>query len=66
VNDAGQLVNPMFLDIVARLMPYYWIRLLGGVLYLTGMLMFLFNLLKTIRGSGKATSIEGPSPVPAV
>ena len=30
MNDAGQLVNPIFLDIVTRLMPYYWMRLLGG------------------------------------
>ena len=36
-NDTGQLANPIFLDIVHRLMPYYWIRFLGGMLYLTGM-----------------------------
>jgi cytochrome c oxidase cbb3-type subunit I/II len=65
VNDAGQLANPIFLDIVNRLMPYYWMRLLGGSLYLIGMLMFVFNLLKTIAGSGTATSKEMPVPAPA-
>ena len=65
LNDAGQLANPIFLDIVNRLMPYYWMRLLGGSLYLIGMLMFVFNLLKTIAGSGQATSKETPTPAPA-
>ena len=66
INEAGQLANPIFLDIVTRLMPYYWIRVLGGTLYLAGMLLFLFNLLKTIYGSGEATSKEAPTPAPAV
>jgi cbb3-type cytochrome oxidase subunit 1 len=66
INEGGQLVNPIFLDIVHRLMPYYWMRFLGGTLYLTGMLLFLFNLLKTIKGSGAVTSKEVPTPVPAV
>jgi cbb3-type cytochrome oxidase subunit 1 len=66
VNEAGQLANPIFLDIVNRLMPYYWMRLLGGVLYLAGMVMFIFNLLKTISGSGAEASKEAPTPAPAV
>ena len=66
LNDAGQLANPIFLDIVHRLTPYYWMRVLGGTLYLVGMVMFLFNLLKTIRKSGAAASEETPAPIPAV
>ena len=61
----SNLQNPFFLDIVNRLMPYYWMRLLGGSLYLIGMLMFVFNLLKTIAGSGQAVSREAPTPAPA-
>jgi cytochrome c oxidase cbb3-type subunit I/II len=66
VNDAGQLANPIFLDIVNRLMPYYWMRLLGGTLYLAGMLMFIFNLMKTIWASGEPASEQEPEPAPAV
>ena len=65
VNDAGQLANPIFLDIVHRLMPYYWMRLLGGTLYLVGMLMFIFNLLKTIRGSDVRATGKSPAPASA-
>jgi cytochrome c oxidase cbb3-type subunit I/II len=61
INDNGQLANPIFLDIVFRLAPFYWLRLLGGLLYLTGMLMLLWNFIRTIRGpetgySGKPVS----------
>jgi cbb3-type cytochrome c oxidase subunit I len=65
LNSGGQLQNPIFLDIVNRLMPYYWIRLLGGVLYLTGAVMFLFNLVVTIRGAAKESSPEVPVPASA-
>ena len=66
VNESGQLANPIFLDIVNRLMPYYWMRLLGGVLYLTGMVMFLFNVVKTIKGPERTASSGAPDPAPAV
>jgi cytochrome c oxidase cbb3-type subunit I/II len=65
LNESGQLANPIFLDIVHRLMPYYWMRVLGGTLYLTGMVMFLFNVVKTIRGPERVAAVEAPSPVPA-
>ena len=66
LNEAGQLANPIFLDIVNRLMPYYWMRVLGGVLYLVGMLMFFFNVWKTIRLSKNGALVEAPEPAPAV
>jgi cytochrome c oxidase cbb3-type subunit I/II len=65
VNESGQLVNPIFLDIVNRLMPYYWMRVLGGTLYLVGMVLFLFNVLKTIKGPERGAVTEAPSPAPA-
>ena len=66
LNETGQLQNPIFLDIVFRLQPYYWMRLLGGALYLTGMVMFAFNIVKTIKGTGRAASSAAPTPAPAV
>jgi cytochrome c oxidase cbb3-type subunit 1 len=30
--------------------PFYMIRVLGGVLYLTGALIMVYNFWKTIRG----------------
>jgi len=50
LNDAGQLANPLFIDITARLQPFLWLRLLGGTMYLTGAIMMAHNFWKTIRG----------------
>ncbi len=66
VTDTGQLANPIFLDIVHRLMPYYWMRVLGGALYLTGMGMFLINLLATLRGAAREAPSRASAPAPAV
>ena len=56
VGDQGQLVYPNFLDTVVRLMPFYWIRVVGGLMYLTGVLLMWFNLFKTIRGEAPASA----------
>ncbi len=43
----GRLEYPAFIETVMRLMPMYWVRVAGGALYLTGMVLFGYNLLKT-------------------
>ena len=42
--------------------PYYIIRLLGGVLYLSGMLIMAYNIFRTIAG---ARPVEAAIPAPA-
>jgi cytochrome c oxidase cbb3-type subunit 1 len=39
-----------FVEGVVAVHPYYVIRMLGGVLFLTGALMMAFNLIMTVRG----------------
>jgi len=51
IDEAGQLRYPSFIDTVQELMPFYWIRLVGGSAYLTGMLMCCFNLVMTARNT---------------
>jgi cytochrome c oxidase cbb3-type subunit I/II len=63
-QQTGLLQYPAFLDIVNRLMPYYWIRVLGGTMYLVGMIMLAINYVKTIRGPETAAAAV-PSPAPA-
>ncbi|KAB7648668.1 cytochrome-c oxidase, cbb3-type subunit I [Polymorphobacter fuscus] len=45
----GYLVNS-FAEVVAAMHPMYLIRAAGGVLYLTGALIFAFNIAMTIAG----------------
>ncbi len=46
VDEYGNLVYS-FIDTVTALHPYYAIRALGGLLFLTGMFMFAYNFFKT-------------------
>jgi cytochrome c oxidase cbb3-type subunit I len=51
INADGTLTYT-FVESVKAKQPYYMIRLLGGVLYLSGMVIMLWNVLKTAT-SGK-------------
>lgn len=53
----GFLVYPTFLDTVTQLIPMYITRAVGGVLYFTGAVIMVFNLIKTIK-TGQVTENE--------
>jgi len=46
IDGNGVLVYD-FVETVTRLMPFYWIRVLGGSLYITGTVMCAINLVMT-------------------
>ena len=48
-DDTGHLQYPDFLETVTRLVPMYWVRALGGSLYISGVLLGAYNLFKTWR-----------------
>ena len=48
-DETGRLAYPDFVETVLKLMPMYWMRALGGTLYIAGMLMFGWNILMTWR-----------------
>ncbi|MCS6967990.1 MAG: cytochrome-c oxidase, cbb3-type subunit I [Cytophagales bacterium] len=51
-NAEGMLQYPNFIETVNAVIPMYAMRAVGGLLYLTGVLMMTFNLAMTaIRGS---------------
>jgi cytochrome c oxidase cbb3-type subunit I/II len=62
VDDAGNLVYPNFLDTVISLRPFYWIRLVGGLLYLSGVVLMAVNFLLTIRSSVAIAASAAPQP----
>lgn len=47
-NPDGTLTYGNFLETVTQIMPMYWMRAIGGTLYLTGMLVLVYNIAKTI------------------
>lgn len=48
-NDLGTLQYPNFLETVLQIVPMYIIRAIGGTLYLTGVVLMIYNLVKTIK-----------------
>ena len=54
-NGGTELVYPQFLDTLDSIMPLMMIRTFGGLLYLTGHIIMIYNLFRTIR-SGKAVN----------
>jgi cytochrome c oxidase cbb3-type subunit 1 len=60
VNPDGTLTYT-FVESTAASMPFYWIRLCGGLLYLSGMLVMAYNAWKTAVGR-EATD----APIPAL
>ena len=45
----GFLKYPNFLETVTQLIPLYALRSLGGLLYLTGFIVMIYNLIKTAK-----------------
>jgi len=62
-NPDGTLVYT-FVESVKATFPYYVIRLLGGLLYLGGMLIMAWNVVMTVR-AGRATAVPIPRVVAA-
>lgn len=48
-GEDGYLVYA-FAEVVSAMKPYYVIRMLGGLFYLTGALVMAWNIFKTIKG----------------
>jgi cytochrome c oxidase cbb3-type subunit I/II len=51
-NPDGTLVYGNFLETVSEIIPMYWMRAIGGTLYLIGMLILVYNIIMTVRKSG--------------
>lgn len=45
----GTLQYGNFLETVTQIIPMYWMRAIGGTLYLVGVLVLVYNIVKTIK-----------------
>ena len=61
-DEFGSLAY-QFIDTVTVLVPYYWIRAVGGALYFIGLVMFVYNVLKSVN-SGRSIAEEPRSASP--
>jgi cytochrome c oxidase cbb3-type subunit 1 len=63
INADGTLTYT-FVESVKATYPFYVIRMAGGLLYLTGMVIMLWNVVKTAT-SGNTVSVAIPAPAHA-
>lgn len=64
IGENGQLVYPDFVETVMRIVPLYYVRFAGGVLFLTGFLLLIYNVWITIARAPKgerAIAVEVPA-----
>ncbi|MAY23149.1 MAG: cytochrome C oxidase Cbb3 [Flavobacteriaceae bacterium] len=54
-NPDGTLTYGNFLETVSEIIPMYWMRAIGGSLYIVGMIMLVVNIIITIRKGSKVT-----------
>ena len=58
-GEGGGLMYPSFVETVIALRPMYWMRLVGGTLYLVGFVMCAWNIWKTAKaGSPVDVTVE--------
>jgi len=57
-DESGRLQYPDFVETVVQILPFYHIRLIGGLLYVAGVLMCGYNVLRTISAAPKVLEDE--------
>jgi len=61
-QPGGGLEYPNFIETLVKLEPMYWTRLVGGSLYVIGLIMMTWNLIMTARlGTATETTVEVPA-----
>lgn len=58
----GFLQYPIFLETVVQIIPMYGIRVLGGLLYFSGLFIMLYNLVKTVKSGTLIANEEAQAP----
>jgi len=54
-NPDGTLTYGNFLETVTEIIPMYWMRAIGGSLFIAGMFILIYNVYKTIRTGSEVT-----------
>jgi len=54
-NPDGSLLYGNFLETVFELIPMYWMRAIGGSIYIVGMFVMVYNIVATIRNGSAVT-----------
>ena len=56
--DEMGFLNYSFVETVVAMHPFYLIRATGGLLYLSGALIMVYNFYRTIKGDVRAGEVD--------
>jgi len=62
-GEDGMLKYPNFLETLIQIIPMYVLRAIGGAMYLTGVIVMTYNLIKTVN-QGKLVANEPAEAMP--
>jgi len=60
--EDGFLIYRNFLETVVQILPMYWIRAVGGTLYLLGFFIMIYNLVKTVQSGSFQANEKAEAP----
>jgi len=61
-NPDGTLTYENFMSTVNEIMPMYWMRAIGGSLFIVGAIVMLYNVIMTVRSGSKVTDELAEAP----
>ena len=56
MNPDGSLTYT-FMETMVEMYPYWWIRAVGGLIYFAGIIVFIYNLIMTVRDGKPSTAV---------
>ncbi|HJW33890.1 MAG TPA: cytochrome-c oxidase, cbb3-type subunit I [Holophagaceae bacterium] len=60
IDGSGRLMYPDFVATVIRIVPLYWVRAVGGTLFLLSFVLMLYNMWMTVKHAPKEEVEERP------
>jgi cytochrome c oxidase cbb3-type subunit I/II len=57
IDESGNLAYPDFVETTMAIIPFYWIRAIGGAMYLSGVLLGAFNYFMTWKSRPKTYDV---------
>ncbi|MEN9578269.1 MAG: hypothetical protein RJA70_1278, partial [Pseudomonadota bacterium] len=57
-DESGRLAYPDFVETMVRILPMYWVRAFGGLMFVAGIAMALVNMLMTWRNRPNTYEIQ--------
>lgn len=49
ITPEGKLLYPDFVETVLKIVPLYWVRALGGLLFIISFFIFIYNIYKSVK-----------------